>query len=69
MNFPDPWCNASPDNCVGQEAHIIDLVEKHFVIENIDKIRFQNEIYHIKQFLHKSVKHEPYGGGFSFNEP
>jgi len=50
MEFPASD-DTTPDNCIGQEAQIIDFVEKRFVIEDIDKIRFQNETYHIKQFL------------------
>ena len=60
MYFPEQF-NTTPDDCVGQESQIIDFVEKHFVIDDIDKIRFQNETYHIKQFLPEIVSTSIYG--------
>jgi hypothetical protein len=50
MFFPDQ-SDTTPNDCVGREQEIIDFVEQHFVIDRIDKIRFQGETYHIKQFL------------------
>jgi hypothetical protein len=50
MYFPETY-DTTPNDCVGREQEIIDFVEQHFVIDDIDRIRFQNETYHIKQFL------------------
>ena len=66
MYFPETH-DTTPNDCIGREQEIIDFVEQHFVIDDIDKIRFQNETYHIKQFLPTIKQHKTHKVSTSFD--